>query len=78
MLLNLSYLKYNYMKKTTKSFQSALESEYNGEYSFSVYNKISSFVEYIAMGVVYFIIVFVITLILNKLEGKYFNNVKAK
>ena len=33
---------------------------------------------YIAMGVVYFIIVFVITLILNKLEGKYFNNVKAK
>lgn len=45
-------LKNNYTVKTSKSFENALESEYIGEYSFSVYNKISSFVEFAALGVV--------------------------
>ena len=45
-------LKDNYTTKTTISFQNALESEYNGDYSYSIYNKISSFVEFVAIGII--------------------------
>ena len=33
---------------------------------------------YLAMGVVYFVIVFIITTILNKIERKYINNAYTK
>ena len=45
-------LKDSYTTKTTESFQNALESEYNGEYTFSIYNKLSRFIEFVAIGVI--------------------------
>lgn len=57
-------LKKNYAVKTSESVNSALESEYSGDYSQNIYNKLANLIKFVAIGVV---IIYGVILIKNNL-----------